>query len=144
VQTFEQAVAAVEHEFAPMSGLVELDFAAAGAVQVPQGVADTLVAATIQALTNSIKHAGPVVVRAAMAVPLADGGLRITVRDDGLGFDTGTFSSERIGVRVSILERVRRVGGTAEIHSARGEGTTVTLEWSPAEAEPDLRQAVLV
>jgi hypothetical protein len=35
-------------------------------------------------------------------------------------------------VRVSILERVRTVGGTARIRSAPGRGTRIELAWRDA------------
>jgi hypothetical protein len=37
--------------------------------------------------------------------------------------------TERLGVRVSILERVASVGGAAVIDTALGEGTVVALHW---------------
>jgi signal transduction histidine kinase len=145
-ETFEHAVAAVEREFAPMRGLVQLDLHAAHGVELPGRVADTLVAAMLQALSNSIKHAGPMAARVARAAPSGQGGIRITVRDDGKGFDVTGIAPERLGVRVSILERVRLIGGVAEIRSTPGVGTTVLLEWTPQTAEgpaADARSAVL-
>ncbi|WP_375406756.1 sensor histidine kinase [uncultured Amnibacterium sp.] len=131
-ERFEHAIAAVEHELAPMRELVQLDLTAAHGVELPTRVADTLVAAMLQALSNSIKHAGPMAARIARAVPTGDGGIRLTVRDNGQGFDVADIAPERLGVRVSIIDRVRLVGGSAEIRSAPGTGTTVVLEWTPA------------
>ena len=131
VQTFERAVAAAEREIAPMRAQVRLDLRAAHEVELPGRVGDTLVAAMLQALSNSIKHAGPRTTRVARAVPIGGGGIRITVRDDGQGFDVDRIAPERLGVRVSILERVRLIGGVAEIRSTPGGGTTVLLEWTP-------------
>ena len=55
--------------------------------------------------------------------------LRLTVADDGAGFDPGAVAvrSRRLGL-TSMEERARAVGGTLEIRSAPGEGTTVALE----------------
>ena len=131
-ERFEHAIAAVEHELAPMRGLLQLDLTAAHDVELPARVADTLLAAMLQALSNSIKHAGPTAVRVARAVPVGDGGIRITVRDDGQGFNLADIAPERLGVRVSIIDRVRLIGGSAEIRSTPGTGTTVVLEWTPA------------
>lgn len=130
-RSFERAVLAAEHEFAPIRGLARLDLSAARAVELPPRAADALIGALVQALDNSIKHAGPLASCIARAVPSGDGGVRITVQDDGRGFDLSSVAGARLGVRVSIIERVRAIGGTAEIRSTPGCGTTVVLEWSP-------------
>jgi hypothetical protein len=102
-----------------------------GVVEVPPEVGDAFVSATVQALVNSVKHAGTSATRSVAGSGLDDGGIRITISDDGKGFDLGTVPPERLGVRVSILERIRQVGGTADIRSSPGRGTVVTLEWHP-------------
>jgi signal transduction histidine kinase len=53
----------------------------------------------------------------------------VEVGDDGCGFDPDAVPTERLGVRVSILERVASVGGAAVIDTALGEGTVVALHW---------------
>jgi signal transduction histidine kinase len=130
-QSFERAVLAAEHHFAPIRGRVRLDLSAARAVELPLRAADALIGALVQALDNSLKHAGPLASCVARAEPMGDGGLRISVQDDGRGFDCSTIAGERLGVRVSIIERVRAVGGTAEVRSTPGCGTSVVLEWTP-------------
>ncbi len=84
--------------------------------------------ATNEALRNVVKHAGVsrVVVRAAPA----RGGVEITIRDHGSGFDT-TVSHDGLGIARSIVERLRDNGGVAEIWSRPGDGTRVTL-WAPS------------
>ena len=134
--TLGEAVSAAEGELSPFRGHARLDLAPARDVRLPHDVADALVGATVQALTNSVRHAGgaaarAAVARAAVAVPLPGGGVRVTVSDDGVGFDTAGVPAERLGVRVSVLERVASVGGVADVVSAPGEGTVVTLEWRP-------------
>jgi len=134
--TFGEAVSAAEGELSAFRGLARLDLAPARDVRLPHDVADALIGAAVQALSNSVRHAGGAsarggVARAAVAVPLAGGGMRVTVSDDGVGFDTAGVPAERLGVRVSVLERVAAAGGTADVVSAPGEGTVVTLEWRP-------------
>lgn len=131
-ERFEHAIAAVEHELAPVRALVQLELTAAHSIELPTRVADTLLAAMLQALSNSIKHAGPMAARVVRAVPIGDGGIRITVRDDGQGFTMADIAPERLGVRVSIIDRVQLIGGSADIRSTPGSGTTVVLEWVPA------------
>ncbi|MGY1437525.1 ATP-binding protein [Streptomyces reniochalinae] len=56
----------------------------------------------------------------------------ISVRDRGPGFDPDTVPSDRMGVRESIIGRMRRNGGTARLRTAPGEGTEVELEMERA------------
>jgi signal transduction histidine kinase len=52
----------------------------------------------------------------------------IFVRDRGRGFDLATIPQDRMGLRESIIGRMERNGGKAEIRTAPGEGTEVRLE----------------
>lgn len=116
-------------ELARFRNVVDFDLAALSDMRLPPEVTDALVSAAVQALSNSVTHAGAGTKRTVTAARLDDGGLRITVSDNGDGFDVDTVPEARLGVRVSILERVRQVGGLASIDSAPGIGTTVILEW---------------
>jgi signal transduction histidine kinase len=76
-----------------------------------------------EAIQNALRHA-----RAdRIAVRLGAGVLE--VEDDGIGFDpkAAAARSRRLGL-TSMEERARRIGGTLEIRSAPGAGTTVRLE----------------
>jgi signal transduction histidine kinase len=108
-----------------------IDLATGRDTVIPTAAADALISAALQALANSVKHAGPVTDRTAVATVLPDGGIGMTVSDNGRGFRASAISEERLGVRVSILENVQRAGGSADIRSVPGEGTTVTLRWQP-------------
>jgi signal transduction histidine kinase len=90
-------------------------------------VTAALVGATREALTNVAKHAGTG--RAVVRAVSRPDGVEVTVRDHGRGFDPG---AERAGFGVdrSIVARMREVGGRAELWSAPGRGTRVTL-WAP-------------
>jgi signal transduction histidine kinase len=52
----------------------------------------------------------------------------VSVRDRGPGFDLDTVPDDRMGVRESIIGRMRRNGGEARLRSAPGGGTEVELE----------------
>jgi signal transduction histidine kinase len=52
----------------------------------------------------------------------------IFVRDRGKGFDLDAVPEDRMGLRESIIGRMERNGGKAEIRTAPGEGTEVRLE----------------
>ncbi|MCD9877387.1 sensor histidine kinase [Streptomyces guryensis] len=77
-----------------------------------------------EALANARKHAGS---SAAVGIALAysDDALTVSVRDDGCGFDAGT-PCEGYGL-AGLRARAGEVGGTAQIRSTRGAGTTVTV-----------------
>ena len=55
------------------------------------------------------------------------------MRDDGRGFSEAKVPDERLGLRISIRDRIAKVGGNADIVSAPGEGTTVTILWPAAQ-----------
>jgi signal transduction histidine kinase len=78
-----------------------------------------------EALHNVVKHAraGKVAVRLA-----ADEGetLILEIEDDGAGFDPARVPAGHLGVR-TMGDRVEQIGGTLEIRSAPGAGTTVRV-----------------
>jgi len=80
-----------------------------------------------EALHNAVNHAhaGRVDVR----LKRHNGNLLLEVADDGVGFDPDApeLRSRRLGL-TSMEERAQRLGGSFEIRSARGAGTTVRLE----------------
>jgi signal transduction histidine kinase len=57
----------------------------------------------------------------------------ISVRDRGPGFDPDAVPADRMGVRESIIGRMRRNGGTARVRSTPGEGTEVELTMQRVE-----------
>ncbi|MEO0492123.1 MAG: PspC domain-containing protein [Actinomycetota bacterium] len=86
---------------------------------------EALVGAVGEAATNAAKWSGCPAI--SVFVEVADGELQAFVRDTGVGFDPDDIAEDRLGVRESILGRMERVGGTAEIVSAPDEGTEVRL-----------------
>ena len=51
----------------------------------------------------------------------------VHVRDRGVGFDPESVAEDRRGIAQSIIGRVERVGGTASVRSAPGDGTEVEI-----------------
>jgi signal transduction histidine kinase len=95
-----------------------------------------LVAAAREALVNAARHAG--VQTVSLYAEVEPEQLSVFVRDRGAGFDPERVEDHRHGVRGSILGRMRRHGGRAEIISAPGEGTEVrlTLPVGPETPQP--------
>jgi signal transduction histidine kinase len=110
-------------------------------VELPVEAVEALYAAAAQAMVNSAQHGdvpGRAVTREVRITGRPSAACRIEVVDDGAGFDLATVPRERLGLRVSIEERMANVGGTAHIESRPGEGTTVVVGWPGTE--PDLRR----
>ena len=84
-----------------------------------------LVAAAGEAMVNGAKHAGVGAVD--VYVEVSEASVDVFVRDRGIVFHSDAVPEDRLGVRRSIIERMQRHGGTAELLSAPGEGTEVRL-----------------
>jgi signal transduction histidine kinase len=82
-----------------------------------------------EALSNALRHAEASAVTVTVGVEAAGpdrGRTLLSVSDDGVGFDPGarSIAGRRLGL-VSMRERIEAAGGTFEIVSAPGQGTTV-------------------
>ncbi len=84
-----------------------------------------------EALANIRKHAAAE--RVALTLAHTDVGTRLTVTDDGNGFDPRAPSAGN-GLP-GMLHRARGVGGTLDVDSAPGRGTTVRLTLPEPEEE---------
>jgi signal transduction histidine kinase/phage shock protein PspC (stress-responsive transcriptional regulator) len=84
-----------------------------------------LVAAAREAMVNAARHAG--VETVSLYAEVEGDELSVFVRDRGKGFDMDQVEDSRHGVRGSIIGRMDRHGGRAEIRSAPGDGTEVRL-----------------
>jgi signal transduction histidine kinase len=79
-----------------------------------------------EAMVNAVRYAGedgPV----RMFAEITPKSTQVFVRDRGPGFDLAQVPADRRGVRDSILGRMDRNGGRAELRSEAGEGTEVEL-----------------
>jgi signal transduction histidine kinase len=87
---------------------------------------EALVAAVREALTNAAKFAadgGPI----RLYAEIEDSRVKAFVDDRGNGFDPDRVPDDRRGLRESIIGRIERHGGRAEVRSEPGRGTEVEL-----------------
>jgi signal transduction histidine kinase len=97
----------------------------------PNPALEAMVSATREALFNAARHGAPPV---SLYAELSPGAAEVFVRDRGPGFELDAVPVDRLGVRESILGRVRRCGGRAEIRSRPGQGTEIRLHLALAPA----------
>ena len=91
--------------------------------RLPEHVEIALYRIAQECLQNILKHA-----RASstdLSFTVAEGRARLTVTDDGVGFDLGADRSAGYGIQ-SMTERAELVGGTLSVVSRPGSGTSVT------------------
>ena len=120
-----------------LSSLISVRSADLGDRMLPASVAEALYSASLQAMVNSLQHAGggSDVTHWVSVSPLADGGVLIEVGDTGQGFSVDDIPVERLGLRVSIIDRVSNAGGSVEVDSVPGEGTAIRLRWPASELD---------
>ena len=80
---------------------------------------DALLDAARQALVNAATHGGEPI---SVYCEASGGTVEVFVRDHGNGFDVHTIPEDRLGIRESIVGRIKRRGGTVEIVSATALG----------------------
>jgi signal transduction histidine kinase len=102
---------------------VEVD---AEAIESDRVQRESIVRIVREAVTNAVRHGGArhIEIRFGTSdVPI----LRIS--DDGAGFDVvKAAKTGRFGL-VSMQERAEKIGGSLQVHSAPGQGTTVEVLW---------------
>ena len=83
-------------------------------------------------LTNTIKHASATEAR--MELSSERGMLRLTVIDDGVGFEPAQAEARAASAEMgtfglfSVRERVNHLGGALEVRSSPGSGTTIIIQ----------------
>ncbi|MFM9429279.1 PspC domain-containing protein [Arthrobacter sp. MP_2.3] len=97
---------------------------------------EALVQAAREAMLNAARHGGGAV---SVYLEVTDGAAEVFVKDRGAGFDLDAVPTDRLGIRESIMGRMKRHGGTAGISSSP-EGTEVRLRL-PRSAGPSIGAA---
>ena len=121
-------VLALVHELRSVLGFdPSVSFSGAVDHTVPPDVAEHLLAATREALTNVARHARASRVSVELAVE--EGRCTLTVTDDGRGLGTSAAKGTMEGGFgiANLRRRAEKLGGDLEVRSAPGGGTTMAL-----------------
>jgi signal transduction histidine kinase len=105
---------------------VELDLRAGQ--RLPEQVEVAVYYAVSEALANAAKHAHASAVD--IELRAHDATVQVTIRDDGVGGADPAWGSGLVG----LSDRIEALGGTLEVTSPAGHGTTLLIE-IPAAAE---------
>ncbi len=103
---------------------VPIDVVAVGDLDVDDCVRP-VVAAAREAMVNAARHSGAS--RVDVFAEVDDEAVEVFVRDRGAGFVLDDVPRDRQGVRGSIIDRMQRHGGSADVRSAPEEGTEVRI-----------------
>lgn len=123
---FEQAIEAIA-AYVEDSRKQAIEVVTVGQATVNHAMLPILDAAT-EAMHNAAHYGSTPITVYAEAQPAADGmQLSIFVRDHGEGFDTEHLPEGHMGIRESIIGRMRRAGGEATIISKPQWGTEARL-----------------
>jgi len=113
---------------------VRIDVVAAGAST--ERASGEVAAAAREAMLNAARHAGGEV---SVYIEGGQHGVDVYIRDRGAGFDVGAVPDDRLGIRQSVIGRMRRAGGIANLRSGPG-GTEVHLQYpAPTQSFGDGR-----
>jgi signal transduction histidine kinase len=119
-------VAALDAQARKTGIAVEID--AADVNRYPQEVEAAVYFSCLEALQNVAKHAKASHVR--LRLRERDDRLELSIEDDGVGFDPA--SGRRGSGLQNISDRIEAVGGSLEIQTASGEGTSL-IGWVPLQ-----------
>lgn len=96
-----------------------------GIYRLAADAATAIVDAIRACLENVLRHSGTNVAELDLAYTPDE--VTVIVSDEGDGFDPDEVADDRLGLRHSIVERIRAVGGSVKIWSTPGEGTSVIM-----------------
>ncbi len=93
--------------------------------KMPEKVAICVFRVYQEAFTNITKysHAGKV----ATSLYIADNTLKVTIEDDGQGFDVANLKTTKSFGILGMKERIHSVGGNFELISSKGKGTKIAV-----------------
>ncbi len=97
---------------------------AGGEFHLPPAVEEDLFRIAIEALNNSLKHAGASEVT--VRLQATDGIVALEVADNGRGFTLAAHGAGGSGLQ-NMQERARKIGANLQITSTPGSGTSITI-----------------
>jgi signal transduction histidine kinase len=103
-----------------------------GAARLPEQVSVAFFRTAQEALHNMSRHSGAT--ETWVMLDTVGPVVRLSVRDDGRGFDVAAVPPEHLGLRM-MRERVEDAGVQVVVRSAPGAGTTVTATWCADDVE---------
>jgi signal transduction histidine kinase len=124
---FTLALVRFVEEFAEQTGWqVDVDVDDSEPI-MPSRLEPTVFRLVQESLNNAAKHAEANRVWVTLERVENDAALSLLVRDDGCGFDPKDVASSGLGLN-QMRERVAAVGGTLQLNSKPGRGTTVIAQ----------------
>lgn len=121
-EPLEVSVAQAAEEVAERVG-IDLRLKLDADIEAPTDTREALLRIVREALSNTARHSGAT----HATVTLRGGaGIRLSIADDGAGFEPGTPSDGGFGL-VSMRERAQALGGELSISSRPGHGTQVEV-----------------
>jgi signal transduction histidine kinase len=105
---------------------INIQLSAEGERKLPADVQVSLYRIAQEALNNVFKHAKAT--EAVVTLRMGDT-VRLTVADNGTGFDPSTVTADHLGVKI-MRERSDAIGAKLSIYSEPGEGSQISVVWS--------------
>jgi signal transduction histidine kinase len=95
---------------------------------IPPDVKVAIYRVAQEALNNVVKHSQAT--QATVTLSCEPGQVRLTVQDDGRGFDPAQVPANHLGLGI-MHDRAGAIGAQVTIHSNLGEGSCVEMVWQP-------------
>lgn len=129
-RTLPEALETLAHTLETQRGFAVTFESVGGPRPLPIRIEAGLYRMAQEALNNVVQHARATSVTVQLTV--VPDRIALTIEDDGQGFDPAELPDDRFGL-IGLNERARLLGGSLELYSSPGEGTTVTIS-IPLEA----------
>jgi PAS domain S-box-containing protein len=105
---------------------MNIQFSVEGECNLPGEVQVGLYRIAQEALNNVVKHS--LASQAVVTLWMCDS-VRLTIADNGTGFDVGTVTADHLGLRI-MRERAEAIGAKFNLYSEPGEGTQISVVWT--------------
>lgn len=105
---------------------INIQLSAEGERKLPADVQVGLYRLAQEALNNIVKHAQAS--QAVVSLRCNEETVRLTVADNGVGFDPSTVTADHLGLKI-MRERAEAIGAKLSIYSEPGEGTQISVIW---------------